>query len=519
MLTVSGQSFESPDTKIRGAVTDIQYNYEGSFWSGTYKITARIVVRINETLVKPETFTKEMDELVAVSYNYSSPPSCNVDQVVEVYGLWIPRLDVPASMTIWVDESAAGSYVQVVAKPLSPPPSSGDLGQGPIDIDIQSEYSNGSIRNYYQDGRLIMGLWYDWVYTQGTQVIFLAYRSEAYNSPIITFVGQRYATADGTEVFMGNTLSLMEAYEDINENRVPDVSERTYSFLVNSSIGFTVAPIQRIQIGDVAHYKWGVEYQTIDGFLQDKNGTGVAKVIVDHMAFSYNYYIESNVSYMKTNFDIGKISNIEAYQSNFTLQGLSASLLYATLTITPRDYTVFVNEQPYNSTTSPYAINTNRTEVKIGNQKSYEFLFGENYTLYRDTFVESHKSFSTAEATSATDFNARVSLSWLLNDLESALKDIFPKISAMRANIDLNYTSSTFVYRVSYPVWDGYRIKHDPTYVAYINPQGLSPFPASPPLQLVIAAAAIGLITLVAAIYELLKTRRLAHSSLPNLVR
>lgn len=519
MLTVSGQSFESPDTKIQGTVTDIQYNYEGSFSIGTYKITARIVVRLNETLIKPETFIREMDQPVAVSYNYSTPPNCQLDQVVEVYGLWISALDVPESLTIRVDENVTGSYVQVVAKPLSPPPSSGNLGQGTKDIDTQREYSNGSIRNCYQDGRLTMGLWYDWVYTQGTQVIFLAYRSEVYNSPIITFVGQRYATADGTEVFMGNTLSVMEAYEDNNENRVPDVSERIYSFLVNSSVGFTVAPIQRIQIGDIAHYTWGVEYQTIDGFLQDKNGTGVAKVIVDHMAFSYDYYIESNVSYMKTNFDIGKISNVEAYQSNFTLQGLGLSLLYATLTITPRSYTVFVNEQPYNSTTSPHPINTNRTEVKIGNQKSYEFLFGENYTLYRDTFVESHKSFSTAESTSAIDFNARVSLSWLLTDLEDALKEIFPKISAMRTNIDLNYTSSTFVYRICYPVWDGYRIKHDPTYIAYINPQGLLNVPVSPPLQLVVAAAAIGLITLIAAIYELLRTRRLIHPSSSNLVR
>jgi len=519
ILAGAGQSFESPDTKIRGTVTDIQYNYEGSFFSGTYKITARIVVRLNETLIKPETFTREIDESVAVSYNYSAPPNCNVGQVVEVYGLWISRLDVPGSGSIRVDEQVIGSYVEVLAKPLSPAPLSGDLGQGAGEIDTEREYSNGSIRNYYQDGRLVMGLWYDWVYTQGTQVLFLAYCSEAFNSPIITFVGQRYATADGTEVFMGNTLSLMEAYEDINSNYVPDISETSYSFLVNSSVSFTVTPIQRIEIENIAHFGWGVKYQTIDGFLQDQNGTSVAKVIVDHMTFSYDYYIEKNVSYMKTDFDIGKISNVEACQPDFTLRGLSLSLLYTTLTITPRNYTVFVNEQPYNSTTSLQPIYTNRTEVKIENQKSYEFLFGQNYTLFSDTSVESHKSFSTAETTSTIESNARVSLTWLLDDLEEALKEIFPKISTMQVNINLDYASSTFVYRVCYPVWNGCRIMHDPTYIAYINPQGLLRGPSSPPLQLLVAALAIGLITMIAAIYELQKTRRLVKSFSPNLIR
>jgi len=509
VLTAKAQSALTPDTRIRGIVTAIEYDYQGHFFSGTYKLTAMISVRLNETLEKPETFTRERNQLVGVSYNYSSPPECRVNDAVEVYGLWVSVLDVPASQTTLVDDRVVGSYVEVMPPPLPlllPQPTPTQEPVQPVSlINLQSEYSNGSIPIDH-DVLPVLSLWYDWVNTQSTQVIFLAYHSEVYNSPIITFVGQRYATVNGTEVFVGNTLSLMEVYRDADENSVPETSEISYFLLVNSSVGFAVTPIQKIVLGDVAHYRWGVKYQTIDGFLIDENGTGKARVVVEHMAFSYDYHIQSNISYLKTAFDIGRIVTVEPYEPDLTLQGLSLSLVYATITISPKDYTVLVNGQPYNSTsTAPPLVTTNRTEVAIENQKTYEFLFGENYTLYRDSTAESHKSFSVASPTNTVSSNARP---WLVGRLEHVLEDLFPKLSAMQTEINLDYTSSTFVYRVCYPAWGGCRIRHDPTYIAYINPRGLPPIPTSPPWELLTTTIVLGLVALIAALRELRRTKR-----------
>lgn len=505
------QPFQSPNTKIQGVVTEVQYNYEGDLLIGTYKLTALISVLINETILKPETFTRERNQIVGVSYNYLTPPECNTNDFVEVYGLWVPALDVPASLTIRVDDHVTGSYVDVVPFLPSSQPTYEGNAHDVASIDTQSEYSNGSI----QFGKFVMKLWYDWINTQGTQVIFFAYYSDVYNSPIITFVGQRYVTMNGTEVFIGNTLTLMEVYNDANKNNVPEVTEIGYFFLVNSSVGFAVTPIQKITLGEIDHYRWGVEYQTIDGFLLDENQTSGAKVIVEHLAFSYDYYIQNNVSYLKTGFDIGEIVSIEPNEPGLTLEGLSMSLLYATITITTEKYTVLVNEQPYNSATAFLSpLSTHRSEIKIEDQKTYEFVFGENYSLYKNSIVESHKSFSAASATNTVSSNARVSLSWLIEDLESVLEDFFPKISEMQANIDLDYATSTFVYRVCYPTWEGYRVKHDPTYIAYINPQGTPRIPISIPSELLITATIIGLIALIAAVWELQKTKRLLRTPL-----
>ncbi|MEM2111232.1 MAG: hypothetical protein QXX08_05065 [Candidatus Bathyarchaeia archaeon] len=176
-------SESNPDTLIRGIVKKIQYEYKGNFLGGTYKLPALITVILNETIMKSESFTREINQLVDVSYNYSVMPKCRVSDVIEVYGLWVSLLDVSASLTILVGGNVNGSYLRVVSS-SSPLPPSEDNGQDTASINTQSECSNGSIP--LGPG---MNLWYTWINTSETQVAFFTYYSEVYNSPIQTFLG------------------------------------------------------------------------------------------------------------------------------------------------------------------------------------------------------------------------------------------------------------------------------------------------------------------------------------------
>jgi hypothetical protein len=503
-------------------VTEIQYDYQGNFLSGTYKLTAFISVLISEIPVKPETFNREVNQLVGVSYNYFNPPDCKVNDVVEVNGLWIPVLDVPMSLTIQVDDNVSGSYVAVLQAQSSPPRSPGANSQDVTSIDTGREYSNGSILAS-SNGQVIGELWYDWVNTNGTQVIFLAYYSKIYNSPVITFLGQHYKADNETEVFMANTLMLLEAYNDTNKNGIPDLtadeSELQYNFIMNSSVGFSVTPIQKLSISNITHYTWGVTYETIDGFflfpedrqIDNMTTNTAARAIISHMGFSYDYYIQGNVSYLKTSFDIGRITGLQPSSPNFnvSLNGLSLSLFYGTSTLSTKPYTVIVNEQPYNSTVvQEPAISNNETEVRIQNKKAYEFLFGQNYTLFRDTDTENHQSKSAASSRNSVPTSPRVSLTWVFNNLQSLLHDLFPRITSLPPEINLDYEASTLLYRVCYPAWDGYRIIHDPTYIAYFYPAaGLSTSIIGPPFVFVVLVAVIGIFILAAALVELRRTR------------
>jgi hypothetical protein len=507
------QSTQAPDTKILGVVKEIQTDYQGYFLGGTYKLTAFISVLITEVPVKPEAFTRETDQLVGVSYNYSVLPDCKVNDSVEVSGLWVQLLDVPMSQTIRVDQNVEGSYV-VDLQTASSAQTASAIDSASTSIDTGREYSNGTIDNE---------LWYDWINANGTQVIFLAYFSNVYNSPVITFLGQHYKVDNETEVFMGNTLMLLEAYNDTNNNGVPDFtpsgSELQYNFIMNSSVGFSVTPIQKSVIDNVTHYTWGVEYQTIDGFFlfpEDRQVDNVttnvaARAMISHIGFSYDYYIQGNTSYLKSSFDIGRITDLQPSLPTLdvSLDGLSLSLFFGTSTLSSKPYVVEVNGQPYNSTvvTEP-TIPNNQTEVKIQDKKAYEFLFGQNYTLFTDSSTEAYQSKSIASSKDSVPTSPRVSLTWVFNNLQSVLNDLFPQITTLPPNLNLDYETSTLLYRICYPTWNGYRIKHDPTYIAYFYPTAdLYTNIIGPPLAFVAAVALVGAVALAAALVELRKTR------------
>jgi hypothetical protein len=141
-------------------------------------------------------------------------------------------------------------------------------------------------------------------------------------------------------------------------------------------------------------------------------------------------------------------------------------------------------------------------------------LFGQNYTLFRDSTQEVYESKCTAVSNQSVSEGGKRS-EWILSLLEDTLTSIFPKISSMQAAINLDYNVSSFLYRVCYPVWSGYQLQHDPTYVAYL---GMPIVPElSPPLMFVIAAAVASTVALVAALIDLKKTRKtLRHLNPPT---
>jgi hypothetical protein len=392
-------------------------------------------------------------------------------------------------------------------------------GSSEGDINTNAEYSNGTLGTSWPG----ISLWYSWINTSGSQVIFLAYQSYVYNPPVISFLGEHYYSANGTEMFVGNTLGAMEIYNDTNGNGLPDAnytsgqSEILYDFFVNSSASCEVKPINKTVIGDLPHYQWGIRYRTIDGFLiSPENQSTEASLIVDYMDFSYDFYVQNNVTYLKTNFGLGKISQITPIgYRNVSLNGLSIALFYGTLIMTSKPYVTVVNGNPYNSTTASASVEpTDSSVIKIAQATAYKFLFGQNYTLFRDSTPETHESKCTAVSNQSVSEGVRHS-EWILSLFADKLTNIFPNISSMQTAINLDYNVSSFLYRVCYPVWSGYQLQHDPTYVAYLGVPIVSEL--SPPVMFVIVAAAASTIALVAALIDLKKTRNTLRHLKPSM--
>jgi hypothetical protein len=375
-------------------------------------------------------------------------------------------------------------------------------------VDTGVEYSNGTIGSTI-DG---LAIWYVWINTNHTQVIYLAYVSTKYPPSVMTFFGQHYTTGNGTEVFVGNTLTAMEVYNDTNQNGVPDVgsgndtNELLYNFAVNSSQSFLITTVQKTLIGGVPHYTWGLQYNTLDGFLLTANQATSASVIVDYLATSYDFYLQSNVSYLKTSFKIGKITNVTSTSDHeVTLEGLSLSLLYGTSILASKAYTMIVNGEPYNSTTAENSAELTKSgEIRVEDWKAYECVFGQNYTLSRGSTNVTYPSISAAVSDTSVPGGLYRSIENTLPFFEDVLASVFPRISGMPPAINLDYNVSSFLYRICYPQWSGYPLEHDPTYVAYLTTFTMPG--TSTPVAFIVGITVIGSIALMVALLDTKRT-------------
>lgn len=382
-------------------------------------------------------------------------------------------------------------------------------GYSAYDIDTNAEYKNGSIPGEPLD------VWYVWINISKTQVIYYALISDEVNPPIKNFLGQHFQVENETDVFIGNTLALIEVYNDTNEDGIPQANftsgeyEIAYYLEVNSSVSYEITPIQKTIENEIPHYKWGFRYDTIDGFLQypDQSGHTGARVMIDYLGFDYDFYVVENVSYIKTSFDIGSITDVEPWWEEplISLDGLSLSLLFSTVTSSAKPYMAYVNDEPYNSTAAANpATPTSSGQIAVEIIKAYEFLFGDNYNLTRGENVETHEVKSEAAATTSVPKGAQSRLNWIFGYFEDNLNisNLFPSAVGIGGKVNLDHNVSSLLYRICYPIWDGLSIEHDPTYVAYLFSNIIIPeFPSLIILPLFMTAS------LVAAI--LFKKRRL----------
>jgi hypothetical protein len=384
------------------------------------------------------------------------------------------------------------------------------------------EYANGTIVPEHSP----LLIWYDWVNVSGTQVInYAIYITPDYNYsvPIANIVGQHFRLEDGTQVFIASALSELEVYRDLNGDGIPQAnftsgdSEILYFMYTNMSDGYSMTPVQKVMRDSVPHYQWSFTYQNAHAYLQNAAARigVVASLIFSHITLSYDFSVNGNVSNLKTNFDIGEVASLIVHDSSqFSLNGLSIALLYATATYTSKPYLTYVDGQEYNSTTAEdSAVDAELAQVQVSGVKAYDFIFGGNYTLNRGESNETHQAnIETYEAKAEAAALSSISTTIRVNPIKGMdffrdqlnLTDLF---GGSWQDFNMNYESSSLIYRICFPAWDGMQIQHDPVYVGYMlgNAED-SQIPEFPTIITLSALAVVVAVSLI--IVVIVRTRR-----------
>ena len=338
-------------------------------------------------------------------------------------------------------------------------------------IDTSTEFVSGDVQVFSN-----LNAWYTWISINGTRTVFLALYSNQLPSPVSAFVGQGYNSSSGSRIFVANVLLGMEVYNDTNNNGYPDAnytvgsSEIKYTLVMNASQTFTKTPAQKTIISGVPHFTWGVTYGQIQADLVDAAGVGIGAVVnIASFSMKYDYSVKANTTYLKSSYEIGNVTLVPASPPGLTVQGLSLSLLHATITVSTGQLAVIAAGSDYNSQSNLSAKPINAAKVNVDQSLAYEFQFSDNYTLQTSP-PQSHPAVCLAvpiDSIPYTELNGQETTP--LIRVQDYVKASLPSFVGLPSTSDLNYQTSKFLYRISYPAWSGVGLQHDPTYIGHIG--------------------------------------------------
>jgi hypothetical protein len=150
--------------------------------------------------------------------------------------------------------------------------------------------------------------------------------------------------------------------------------------------------------------------------------------------------------------------------------------------------------------------------TKAGNEDIFKTDFGTKptYQLYNYTADPTETNYTTHEAVTRTAprpgfaknplFSIHVAL---LRYVPLIVQHIAPALYQKAKAQMLNMTYADYFYLISYPEYSGFKVKHDPTFTAYISTTGLAP-----PTNWFGLLLIIGIIAIIAVAIILVVRRR-----------
>ncbi|MFW9934752.1 MAG: DNRLRE domain-containing protein [Candidatus Thorarchaeota archaeon] len=383
----------------------------------------------------------------------------------------------------------------------------------------------------YESGYIDEGFWYTWINLGTVQLIYITGVNPEYSTyfPSFHFLGQHFTAPDGNELLIGHLLLVYELFDDANQNGILDAdydlgfAETSYYLDLNISTGFTPTPVQKILVDGVWHYNWSLRHEDVWGFLKFPEGpiVGIGDtagvVWLDYLEYSYDYFIQDNVTHLKTDLALGPVIDFDNFTVGVTYTGLGLTALHSTILLassgTPR---VVINSTEYDSQRDPTLEMTNAT-ISGTAVDYYDLLFDQNYTLYTTPPNTLPAPSAACPSSSVHPHVHSVQYREPFNAFRGFLATLLPQISDLTLAIDYNFENSSLIYRVNYPQWDGYALEHDPLYIAFLSGRPIIPHHPPPPPYLtallwsilITAIATFGVIVLTLSLFELrrIKTR------------
>jgi hypothetical protein len=211
-----------------------------------------------------------------------------------------------------------------------------------------------------------------------------------------------------------------------------------------------------------------------------------------------------------------KLSNETIYQY-LNKQGIKMSIVLFQNSLVLSGVKTQSTYENQNATDTELDVSTGEISTKAGNEEIFKTDFGTKatYQLYNYTADSTETEYTTHDAVTRMAprygfaknplFSIHIAL---LRYVPLIVQHIAPALYQKAKDYMLNMTYADYFYLISYPEYSGFKVKHDPTYTAYIaSTTGTIPTPN--PFGLVLL---IGIIAVI-AIAVILVVKRRGHKT------
>lgn len=372
---------------------------------------------------------------------------------------------------------------------------------------FDEEYWTAEVSNTTDKGETIT-ISVSYINTRSVQAFLVALKDIKKGEDVSTLpwqlFGMHYYTKEKQEVFLGAILAFLMAYNDTNNNGILNQGEKFYYVIpygISNLSGETnyspnVSAINTEKVSE-NHYRFGMTYKNlyakiIDGeniisfWLSTAYPLYIAKF--SELTIRYDITIDETNGIVKaeTYYKLGQISKLWIFgipAENPILPdtfGISAVHYLAMFT---SNYKVVSNETEMDIDTGIEEEIKKNIAIKVGEKKDSRAL-----TIgYRGTFDLINETNNSYVKRDEKAYNiimkAKLTDLWLIAWQLNFTVDVFCLMAYALSNdiqkkfnspMDLYergkyyFTASAFWYAVAFPSWRGYRVEHDPTYIAYV---------------------------------------------------
>ncbi len=348
--------------------------------------------------------------------------------------------------------------------------------------------------------------------------------------PMQAFIMHYKTNQNKRDVIFASTFLMLMAFNETANSLYPDSPDRKDMLYASFSLGFDLSNLgktlpvlnSKTETIPLTHegdqWTWGMKYTNLTALWwrtwidpnnpRFQNSWPVGLTVYDELTFTYKLTIDpdAGMATLQENHIIGRMRHLFVgvipalwvyYNSTGTYGMLGKKLSNNTIydfiqendlkmSIINFQTSIMADHETYSQTPTGQDVTNTETEVTDTSIDTYaddgekifnaDFGTKKGYNLYNYTAEQTETAFATYNSTARTAQIAGYAGNGglfayhigIMKFLPAVVVHMYPALFAKAASTIANMSRANYFYIIAYPEYSGYRVKHDPTFTAYI---------------------------------------------------